>query len=585
MNLNMTANLLEHLTFVYGEHDAQMAHERIMELVSRFRDKKAKAPGNDPNYAISEKDVILITYGDFVRSDDNTPLQTLAEFLRKNLEEKISIVHVLPFYPYSSDDGFSVIDYRLVNPELGSWEDIHALSNDYKLMFDAVINHISQESLWFKGFVDGDARYDNYFITEADTWDLSKVVRPRTSKLLTEVETVNGKKKVWTTFSADQVDLNYQNPKVFIEIIDLLLFYILQGASVIRLDAIAYLWKESGTTCIHLPQTHHLIKAMRLVVDMVAPEVILITETNVPHEENIRYFGEIDEATGETDQAHMVYQFPLAPLVLHTFMVGSTDQINAWIEGFETSGLFMNFIASHDGIGIMPAIGLIDEQEVDSIVTQVKAHGGLVSYKSNPDGSERVYELNTTLYDALNDPKTPDPRLDIPRYIASQVIMISLAGVPGIYFHSLFGSRNAHDHYKKTGRMRSINRKGFRIEALEGILTDPTNIHCQVFNQYQRILQIRKEEPAFHPRGRQNILRLSDDVFALERESLDSSSRVLVLVNVTEKNISLEVDLDEMQMNKGRKFVDLMSGKEYPWEQRLLKIALEPYQSVWLKAK
>jgi sucrose phosphorylase len=451
-------------------------------------------------------------------------------------------------------------------------------------MFDAVINHISRESDWFKRFVRGEAHYQNYFITDADHWDLSKVVRPRTSPLLTGVETVRGQKKVWTTFSADQIDLNYANPAVFVEIIDLLLFYVQQGASVIRLDAIAYLWKESGTTCIHLPQTHRLVKVIRLVLDMIAPHVILITETNVPHEDNISYFGEIDAETGVTDEAHMVYQFPLAPLVLHTLMVGSTRRINDWIEGLEATGIFMNFIASHDGIGVMPAIGLIDAEEVEAIITQVKAHGGLVSYKSNPDGSETVYELNTTLYDALNDPQHPNPDLDISRFIASQVIMISLAGVPGIYFHSLLGSRNSHEHYRQTGRARSINRKGFTLSALEATLSDPNDIHSQVFSKYKKLLAIRTSEAAFHPQGDQQVLRVSDKVFALERRSPDGAAKVLVLLNVTADEVEIGLDLRETDLGEVNRFVDLISGGEFTGEWDALTIRLRPYQAMWLKA-
>lgn len=583
MSKTREAKLLGHLIDVYGDEDGHKVHERLREAMARFKNEMVEIP-TDETDEISEKDVILITYGDFVKSEDKSSLQMLAKFMGKHMAETVSIVHILPFYPYSSDDGFAVIDYRSVNPELGSWEDVRELAKDYSLMFDAVINHISRESDWFMGFIGGHERYKDYFISEADKWDLSKVMRPRTSKLLTEVETVNGKKKVWTTFSADQVDLNYENPNVFIEIIEVLLFYLRQGAAVIRLDAIAYLWKESGTSCIHLPQTHKLIKVIRLVVDMVAPHVILITETNVSHEENVRYFGEISKDTGETDEAHMVYQFPLAPMVLHTFIAGSTKQINTWLDGLETSGLFMNFIASHDGIGVMPASGLIDEEDVNNIITQVKAHGGLVSYKSNSDGSERVYELNTTLYDALNDPKKPDPKLDIPRYLASQAIMVSLAGVPGIYFHSLLGSRNAHDHYHKTGRKRSINRKGFTLNELEVIMADPTNIHFQVFNQYQRLLLIRKGEPAFHPRGRQKIHSLSDDVFALKRESLDGLSKVLVLVNVTAKHIFITIDMDDIDFYGERKIIDLISREVYDNDQSQLAVNLQPYQAVWLKA-
>jgi sucrose phosphorylase len=584
MQLAAETKILEHLKYVYGEAQAEAIQKHILAAMARFKQAAARIPDSDDNFPLSEKDVILITYGDTIKHAGQSPLRTLTHFLDENLEDKISIVHILPFFPYSSDDGFSVIDYRSVNPELGSWEDMRRLAQKYKLMFDAVINHISRESDWFKRFVDGDEHYQDYFLTPDATWDLSQVVRPRTSKLLTEVETAKGLQKVWTTFSADQIDLNYANPDVFVEIVDLLLFYIRQGASVIRLDAIAYMWKESGTPCIHLPQTHHLIKIMRLVVDLVAPHVILITETNVPHEENISYFGEIDADTGVTDEAHMVYQFPLAPLVLHTLMIGNTRNLTDWVEGLESPGIFMNFIASHDGIGMLPAMGLIDEQDVAAIIAQVKLHGGKVSYKSNTDGSETVYELNTTLYDALNDPQRPNPQVDIPRFIASQVIMISLAGVPGIYFHSLLGSHNAHDYYHQTGRARSINRQGFTLKALEEVLSDPETTHAQVFERYKRLLAIRKGEAAFHPRGAQQVLRVSDKVFALERHSPDGKSKVLVLVNVTEKTCEARVALQQTGLSGSNRFVDLIGGGEFIEQEGMLSVNLGPYQALWLKA-
>ena len=583
MSSTKKEKILDHLIFVYGENQARKTNERILSAITCFKEERSHIPGLTNEHVISEQDVILITYGDSIKQSGQSPLQTLSAFLDTYLDDQISMVHILPFFPYSSDDGFSVMDYRLVNPDLGSWNDVQDLAEDYKLMFDAVINHISSESEWFRKFIEGDEHYWGYFITGAESWDLSKVVRPRTSRLLTTVETAKDTQMVWTTFSADQIDLNYANPEVFVKIIELMLFYVRQGASAIRLDAIAYLWKESGTTCIHLEQTHRLVKVMRLVLDWVAPHVDLITETNVPHQENISYFGAIDQETGVGDEAHMVYQFPLAPLALHTLIVGSTSIINDWIEGLEPTGTFMNFIASHDGIGIMPARGLIDQEGIDRIIAQVKAHGGLVSYKSNPDGSETVYELNTTLFDALNDPYHPDPTLDVARFIASQVIMISLAGVPGIYFHSLFGFRNAHDYYKMTGRARSINRKSFEFSEIEMMLSDPENIHCHVFEQYKRLLEIRTTESAFHPQGAQTILRVSERVFALERQSPDGSTIILVLLNVTANDCEIDVDLNNTNLRDGSRFLDLISGDEFTCQQARLSITMTPYQPMWLK--
>ena len=332
-------------------------------------------------------------------------------FLDLHLSDAINGVHILPFFPYSSDDGFSVIDYKQVDPNLGSWEDISRLGKNNRLMFDAVINHISQFSMWFQQYRLDEAPFTEYFITVDPNEDMSQVVRPRSLPLLTPVVTPSGMKHVWTTFSPDQIDLNYANPQVQLGIIDVLLDYVEHGAEFIRLDAIAYLWKEIGTTCIHLPQTHAVVKLWRAVLDAVAPDVLLITETNVPHEENISYFGDPLPEMGGTDEAQLVYNFTLAPLTLNAFQTGDASRLSAWAATLKTSGpgaTFFNFIASHDGIGVRPAEGILSTVEVQALVEQTLAHGGEVNYKDNPDGSRSVYELNTTLYDFLNDPVPPD---------------------------------------------------------------------------------------------------------------------------------------------------------------------------------
>ncbi len=577
--------LREHLEFLYGKSQVATLQGQIQTLLDGHCNalNQPKLTKEEADNKFSEKDVILITYGDIVQRPSQPALQSLKAFLDQHLNENVNTIHILPFFPYSSDDGFSVIDYRKVDPKLGTWEDIRNLAKSKKLMFDAVINHISRESEWFKGFLRGDPKYQDYFIQPDSTWDLSNVVRPRTSPLVTEVETESGTKKVWTTFSADQVDLNYANPEVLLEILDVLLFYIRQGATIIRLDAIAYLWKESGTTCIHLPETHRVIKLFRLVLEEADPNIVLITETNVPHLENISYFGEVDPETGHTDEAHMVYQFPLAPLVLFTLISGSAAHLMDWVDELEPNGVFFNFIASHDGIGVLPAIGILAEDELQQVVEQVKRHGGLLSHRSNPDGSKTVYELNTTLYDALNDPKAPDPSIDIQRFLASQVILLSLVGVPGIYYHSLFGSRNALEKVRRTGRARSINREKFSLDELDVVLADPGNIHKHIFDRYRRLLSIRIEQPAFHPNGRKKVLRLSDQVFALERKAPDHSSALLTLVNVSPDIVKFSMDTRHTSLDPGQTVGDLISKEKYSIENQKLTLQLKPYQYLWLK--
>ncbi len=359
-----------------------------------------------------------------------------------------------------------------------------------------------------------------------------KYSAPATLPLLTDVETAAGPRRVWTTFSTDQVDLNYAEPEVLLEVIDTLLFYVAQGAEFIRLDAIAFIWKESGTTCIHLPQTHEIIRLMRSVMDLVAPHVAIITETNVPHDENISYFG------NGFDEAQMVYNFSLPPLTLFTFQTGNAEVLSKWartltLPSAETT--FFNFLASHDGIGLTPARGLLTEREVQSMAERVEAVGGFVSYKTNPDGSKSAYELNVNFLDALRDPQNRQEAIDfeVKRFIASQAIMLALRGVPGIYFHSLFGSRNWQKGVEQTGRKRSINREKLHARVLKADLADQESLRHQIFSNYCSLLNARRAEPAFHPNGGQDVLDIDPAVFALWRTSLDGHSKVLCLHHVS----------------------------------------------------
>lgn len=569
-------DLRHHLEFLYGDEQAANLVERISGLLQAYRQTAKTSRSVHLARRFNEEDVILIAYGDIVQDPPKPDLQILGTFLDRHLEHQINSLHILPFFPYSSDDGFSVIDYQAIDPKLGAWEDFQDLARSHKIMVDGVINHISRESEWFKKFQDGDPDFQEFFITIDDSWDLSHVSRPRTSPLLTEVETVNGPKEVWTTFSTDQVDLNYASPQVLLAVLDILLFYLQKGATIIRLDAIAYLWKESGTTCIHLPQTHVVVKIIRQVLDEALPQVVIITETNVPHLENISYFGDVDPFTSETDEAHMVYQFSLAPLVLHALISGSAHKLTEWAAGLEPTGIFFNFIASHDGIGVLPAKGILTDAELQTIIDQVHRHGGLLSHRTNPDGSKTVYELNTTLYDALNDHQAPE-LFDNDRYLASQVILMSLAGVPGIYYHSFLGSRNALDNVQETKRARSINRKKFIADEITSLFLDPENIHAKIFHRMLQLLEIRKGQPTFDPYGGQEVLRLDKRVFALMRISLEGESNLLALVNVSNEAFDMVLDSEKCEL------VDLFNGEKFVIEKGKTCIHFEPYASYWLK--
>ncbi|MFZ2096910.1 MAG: sugar phosphorylase [Anaerolineales bacterium] len=534
------------LTTLYGPALASQVEARLKNLLQLYRGRIPTPLAS----TLSERDSILITYADQVRKAGQPHLKTLAEFCQNHLNGIVAGLHILPFFPWSSDDGFSVMDYRKVDTALGDWRDFEHLGQEFRLMVDGVINHISAQSEWFQAFLQDEPPYRDYFLTVEGNPDLSDVVRPRALPLLTEFITKSGPRRVWTTFSADQVDLDYHNPDVLLEILDILLMYAERGTRFIRLDAIAYLWKEIGTTCIHLPQTHAFIRLLRAVLNDVAPHVQLITETNVPHEDNIAYFG------NGTDEAQLVYNFALPPLLMHTLRTGDASILSAWAAELQfPSGqtTFFNFLASHDGIGLNPARGILSPDDIDNLVTQTLAHGGLISFKQNSDGSQTPYEMNINYFDTLSNPMGDEPiSLQVDRFMAAQAIMLSLIGVPGIYFHSLFGSRNWNRGVELTKHNRTINRQKLDLDPLEHELSDPRTLRSQVFRRYRQLLLRRAASSAFDPHGKQEIVDLGQKIFALLRSSPGGDQRMLCLQNVT------------------------------PHIQSISKYTLEPYQTLWL---
>ncbi len=518
----------------------------------------------------NEQDIILITYGDSIKKSGQRPLITLKSFLKKFLGDSVNYVHILPFFPYSSDDGFSVIDYLKVNPDLGDWNDIASLTEDYLLMVDLVVNHISKHSCWFKNYLKAKDPGKDYFIEVDPETDLSEVVRPRSLPLLTSFDTAYGEKHVWTTFSADQADLNFANPEVLIEMLKVLLYYFEKGARIIRLDAIAFLWKEIGTSCLHLPQTHEVVKLMRDLADYTDPQIIIITETNVPNKENLRYFGEGDEA-------HMVYQFSLPPLLLHALNTANSKYLTSWakeVKDIPQGCTFFNFTASHDGIGVRPLEGLLPQNEILQLAEAMKSYGGYVSTKKNSDGTDSPYELNITYLDALKHTSLGEDNFQKERFICSQTLMMSFKGIPAFYIHSLLGTHNFNEGVSKTGMPRTINRRKWDADDLHSILTDNTE-HFHILNELKRRINIRKKIPAFHPDSKQDTIQADKALFVLLR---GDKSELLVISNISPAPVSFgSINLPFEVIGR----TDLLSGA-------ILKesfMNLQPYQVMWIEKK
>jgi len=556
---------------LYGEDNATQIMEKLLVVMKRHLQTCPPVHGK----RWSEQDVLLITYGDSVRDPDEIPLYTIYKFMNTYLREQFSGVHILPFFPYSSDDGFSVIDYRRVNENFGGWRDIKRIGENFDLMLDLVLNHVSAESQWFQGYLRQEEKYKDFFIELDPEEDVSSVTRPRTHKLAVPFNTVQGKKYVWATFSEDQIDLNFGNPDVLIEMIEVLLFYVRKGGRFIRLDAVGFLWKRLGTSCIHLNETHEIIKIMHDILEVVAPQVVLITETNVPEKENLSYFGDGDEA-------HMVYQFSLPPLLLHALHRGTSKYLREWADRLPhppAGCTYLNFSTSHDGIGLRPAEGLLPVEEIKDLVDAVCEYGGKISMKADRDGNSSPYEMNISLFDALMGFNKHKDQWQIPRFICSQTLLLALQGIPAIYIHSLTATPNHQKGVLKTGHARSINRRQWEYQKLKDLISNEKTPNGLVLSEYRRLLRNRRFQMAFHPEASQEVLDLGDSVFGVRRVSLSQSQEIIAINNLTDVSQELEVSKFGNR-GKYKSFYDLISRREISGRRVILK--LRPYQSMWL---
>ncbi|MFC5585092.1 sugar phosphorylase [Nitratireductor kimnyeongensis] len=558
---------------IYPQHDrhalAEQALEAFFGQAGRPR-RRGRVPANS---LWSEKDNYVITYGNTLVDGEHKPLDLLHDFSERYLAGVFTGIHILPFFPFTSDDGFAVTDYREVNSQLGDWADVSRIAGHFRLMSDLVMNHCSSQSRMFSDFLQGHEPWDRFFKVANPDDDLSAVVRPRTHPLLRAFETENGTKHVWCTFSHDQVDFDFSNPRVLFEFLDIIRDHIERGVRTIRLDAVAFLWKEIGTRCIHLRQTHEIIRLIRLLCDYREEPIVLITETNVPNVENLSYFGNRNEA-------HMIYNFALPPLLLHALLGGTSKYLNAWQMAMPPAQLgcaYFNFSASHDGIGLRPAEGLIPEEEMLQVIDTVQGFGGRVSYYARPDG-DRPYELNVALFDAFAGTHEGTDDLQVERFLCSQAIVMGLEGIPAFYIHSLLATRNDYDGVEKLGYNRAINRKRLDYAMLRKELDDPDTLSARTLSRLKEMVRVRSVQPAFHPNATQFTLQLGEAFFGFWRQSLDRAQSIFAVSNLTAEPRSIP----PMALNliEGDAWCDLLTGE--PVAQLSGEIAFAPYQTRWI---
>ena len=573
---NIDQLINEKLLFIYRNEktgfNIKYYSDLILDLIKTFqKDYKFKKK------IISEKTFLLISYGDNLKNKNEVPLKALKNFFEKNLKTFFEILHVLPFYPSSSDGGFSVTDHKNVNKDLGTWHDIRSLSTHASIMADLILNHSSIKGKWFNSFIKEKEDYKNFFFTIDDNFDFSKVIRPRDHKLIQIYNYKKKNNKLWCTFSHDQIDLNFKDPLVLIEFIEIVLLLLSKGVTTFRLDAVAFIWKKNGTSCVNLPETHEIVKLLRLIVNYINPHALIVTETNLPRKENLSYFG-------NNDEANWIYNFPLPPLILYTFLFEDSSKISGWSKSMppaQINNAYLNFIASHDGIGMRPAEGILDNIILDKLFKRVKKNGGKFSFRK-VESKNKVYEANITLFDALKRTDfDKDGIFAVERYIAAHSILLALEGVPAIYFNSLFGTSNDQNAFIKTGIKRNINRFKWDFSDLSKKLKNKNSLENIIYSKILKIISLRQKQIAFHPNATQYTLTLGNKLFGVWRQSIDRSQNIFAITNIS--SVVRELKLSKINLFENQLWFDLLKPDESLNNLKILK--LKPFQTVWISNK
>ena len=577
INQNINLDILKRLNFIYrsiiSEDKTLEYSKKINKLINNYKDI---GPKNSKNDYWSENTILLITYADSIsRGLSGKTLNDFGKFYKKYLEKFINSIHFLPFFPSSGDGGFSVKNHNDVDKAYGTWEDIQSLSKKANIMTDLVLNHSSSKGDWYKNFLDDKDPGKNYFYVVDKNYDCSKVVRPRDHDLLTEIELQNKKKFLWCTFSHDQIDLNFKNPDVLLEFIKLILKLSSYGIKIFRLDAVAFIWKQPGTTCLNLSQTHEIIKLLRDIVDQLDKNLIIVTETNLPKQENLSYFG-------KNDEAHWIYNFSLPPLIVNTFLFEDSVALTKWsmkMPPAQLGNAYLNFIASHDGIGMRPAEGVLSDKEIKKMLQRLKKNGSKFSMRKLSNNEEKVYEANISLFNALQFTDSDlKGKFALKRFIAAHCIILAIEGVPAFYFNSLFATKNDEETFANTGVKRNLNRYKWHYSTLVDLIKTNNTIEKNCYEIFKKLISIRKIQPAFHPNATQFTLNLDKNIFAVWRQSRDRKQSIFALTNVSSKTIKLNTN--KINLIDDEKWFDLLSQETKITDDEYVKFM--PFQSLWI---
>lgn len=444
-----------------------------------------------------ENKIMLITYADSMGQD----LKELKEILDQHFKEAVGGVHILPFYPSSADRGFAPLTYKKVDPNFGDWDDIQALKENYYLMFDFMVNHISRQSQYFRDFQQykDDSKYSDFFIRYKDFWkngeptekevDLIYKRKPRAPYI--DVEFEDGTtEKIWCTFDEEQLDLNVESEVAKNFIKENLEFLAAKGASIIRLDAFAYAIKKAGTSCFFIePDIWELLDYCKDI--LAEKDVEILPEIHEHHSIQLKI----------ADKGHPVYDFSLPMLLLHSIYSSTSKRLRDWLKKCPANQY--TTLDTHDGIGVVDVKDLMTDQEIEETREMLYKRGSNVKkvYSSEAYDNLDIYQINCSYYSALGN--------NDDSYLLARAVQFFAPGIPQVYYVGMLAGENDIELLEETKVGRNINRHYYSKEEIDSEVKRP------VVQKLIKLMEFRNSYPAFdgdytiHDSEREEELKIS----------------------------------------------------------------------------
>ena len=424
-------------------------------------------------------------------------------------------VHILPFFlPYDgADAGFDPVDHTSVDPRLGDWPDVAALAAEHTVMADVIVNHVSARSEQFHNLV---ARgqdspwapmlltFGSVFPDGATEEDLTRIYRPRPGLPFT-LHVLGGRPRlVWTTFTAEQIDLDITHPLAWEYLTRVVTSLTAAGVRMLRLDAVGYAGKRAGTDCFLTKEAYEVMD--RLTALAHEHGAAILVEVHGHHTQQVELARKVD----------LVYDFALPPLVLHALTAADTGPLSAWLDIRPDNAVTV--LDTHDGIGVVDvgtsplvpgAPGLLSAEQIDALVETIhtNSRGGSRAATGAAASNLDLYQVNCTFYDALGGNDRA--------YLLARLLQLFVPGIPQVYYVGLLAGTNDLDLLSRTGVGRNVNRHYYDNREIEDALDRP------LVRTLLDALRARNSHPAF--KGHFSW-RADGPVIVLQWESADGAA-------------------------------------------------------------